>query len=64
MKNNFYIATTTDKYENVLDLADTLKELCNRTGISYTYCKKNLNKTFRNKDGKPIFIKKIKLDED
>ncbi len=64
MKDKIYIATTTDEFENILDLADTLKELCQKNGISYTYCKKNTNKIFYNSKNQPIFIKKIDLDED
>lgn len=63
MKNKLYIATTIDKFENILDFADTLKELCEKNGVSYKYCKKNLNKIFHNKYGTPIFIKKIDIED-
>ena len=61
---NIYVATTTDKFENIIDLAPTLKELCARSGISYSYCKKDLNKVFYNSKGTPIFIKKVDIEEE
>ena len=64
-----YLATTTDEMEEVIDFADTLKELCNRLNISYTNCKSNINRAFQlknNKDSKikKIFIKKVIISED
>lgn len=63
MKDNLYIATTTDKFENIVDLADTLKELCSKVGVSYNYCKKDSDRIFYSSNGTPIFIKKVNVGD-
>lgn len=35
MKNVTYIAADTDRQEYIIDMADTLRELCERLGLSY-----------------------------
>ena len=62
-----YVAITPDEMESVVDFADTLKELCQRLGISYENCKNDLHQKFRikgHKDISSVFIKKVPLEDD
>lgn len=53
MKKFTYIAANTDKQEYIIDMADTLKELCEKLNLSYESIK-----SMRAKGCKFAYIKK------